>query len=195
MKVITTLIICLFISTQVKAQSEEAMVESQQKETVFYKKKMVPKGEVFVEEAPVFFTQSILIHAPVEKIWDIIDDTPNFTKWFPGLLMGKMVDPSNKGLGARRIAETKNFNYYEEVIAYEKYKKWGFTMIESNSGAFKSITEMLYFKAVDANTTEVIYKGGYEPKGIFKLMKGIIAKNVIKAWDAALVSLKEYAEG
>ena len=194
MKIISTLIICCLFTIQLKAQSAEAMVESQQKEMVYYKKKMTPKGEVFVEEAPLFFTQSITINASVEKVWSIIDDTPNFKQWFPGLVMGKMVDSTKKGLGARRIAETKNFNYYEEIIAYERYKKWGFTMIESNSGAFKSITEMIYLKSIDVNTTEVTYKGGYEPKGIFKFMKGIIAKNVIKAWDAALVSLKGYAE-
>ncbi len=185
-----TVLITLFIFTSIHT----AQTNIKPNAMILYKHKMTPQSENFVDSATLCMTEKIIINASIEKVWSIIDDTPNFNKWFPGLILAEMIDPAEKGLGAKRKAETKQFKYYEEIIAYEELSKWGFTMIESNSKAFESITEVIYLRAIDQNQTEVTYKGGYEPKGFLKWMKGIVSKNVIKAWKNGLESLKAYAE-
>ena len=176
------------------SQSQEAMNQSQQKEKIYYGKKLVPQGENYVNTAPVTNSYSITINVPIEKVWEVIDDTPNFPKWFPGVKSGSMINPEEKGMGSKRLAHLNSFKYYEEIIAYEPNRVWGFTMIESNSGACRSITEVIYLEAVDANTTKVTYKGGYEYKGIYKWMSGMMTKQITKIWKGALEGLKEYTE-
>ncbi len=176
------------------SQSQEAMNQSQQKEKIYYSKKLIPQGENYVSTAPVTNSYSVTIKVPVEKVWEVIDDTPNFSKWFPGVKSGSMLNPNEKGMGSKRLAHLNNFKYYEEIIAYEPNKAWGFTMIESNSRACQSITEVIYLEAIDANTTKVTYKGGYEYKGMYKQMDGMMTKQITKIWKGALEGLKEYTE-
>lgn len=159
-----------------------------------YKKQMVVKPEQYVNTAPARLTHSVTINAPIEKIWAIVDDTPNFDKWFKGVKWGKVEIETEKGLGAKRLAQLNNNKYYEEIIAYEPLKKWGFSMIESNSGMCKTITEVIYLDKVDANKTKVTYKGGYEYNGIFKYMKPVMNGAVTNIWKNAFKGLKEFAE-
>ena len=160
----------------------------------YYKKEMVLQTEEYVNTAPITNSLSIIINAPIEKIWKVVDDTPNFTEWFPGVKSGSMINPNEKGLGAKRLAHLNSFKYYEEIVAYEPHVKWGFSMIESNSGACKSITEVIYMEAIDSNRTKVTYKGGYEYQGIYNWMKGMMTKQISKIWENALNGLKEHCE-
>ena len=190
--------ICALLFAQVSlalAQSENAMQQSQQKEMMYYKNKMIPQGEQYVDDAPIRFTKSIVIDAPANRVWETLDDTPGFASWFPGVKWGKMVVASEKGMGAKRLAQLNNIKYYEEIIAYEKDKAWGITMIESSTGLIRSITEVMYLEAIDANTTKVIFKGGYEYRGMGKLLKGMMGKTTMKIWTSALEGLKKYVEG
>lgn len=160
----------------------------------YYNKKMTPQGESYVDNAPVRLTHSMVINAPVSKIWGVVDNTPGFVNWFPGVKWGKMVVETEKGVGAKRLAQLDNFKYYEEIIAYEREKAWGITMIESTSGMCKSITEVIYLEAIDSNSTKVIFKGGYEYSLMARLIKGMMRKTIMKTWINALNGLKEYVE-
>ena len=191
---ILSLGVLLFQSMVGFSQSQEATNQSQQKEKIYYGKKLIPQGENYVTTAPVTNSYAVTINVPIDKVWEVIDDTPNFPKWFPGVKSGSMIDPNEKEMGSKRLAHLKSFKYYEEIIAYEPNKAWGFTMIESNSGACRSITEVIYLEAIDANTTKVIYKGGYEYKGMYKWMAGMMTKQITKIWKGALEGLKEYTE-
>ncbi len=159
-----------------------------------YKKKMNPNGEEYVETAPRRNSQSIVINAPRSEVWDAIDDTPGFTEWFPGLKSASMEVVSEKGMGAKRLGHLNGFKYYEEIKKKKKNEAWGFTMLESNSGACKSITEVIYLESIDENNTKVTYKGGYEYGGIFRWISGMMSKEIAKTWNNALNGLKEHIE-
>lgn len=189
MKPLSFLLFMLMCGGQLFAQSMN--IDSDNR---YYKKKMEPQGAGYVDTAPITVKDSVIIDAPIEEVWNIIDNTQEFNKWFPGTISAQFVDPANTGLGAKRLAETKQFKYYEEIIIYEPNREWGFTILESNSGAFESAVERVTLIKVDDSTTKVIYRGGYAPKGMYTLLKGVITKGVQKAWHDALLSLKEYAE-
>ncbi len=163
-------------------------------ENSFYKKKLAAKGEDYVENAPQRISHSVIIDAPVSKVWNILDDTPRFTEWFPGFKSGRMVVASEKGINAKRLGHLNSFKYYEEIIAYREHEAWGFTMLESNSGAMKSIVEVIYLEPLGADTTKVTYKGGYEYNWFFNLMQGVMSGQITKLWTQALNELKEYVE-
>lgn len=184
----------VFIQVSTLPAQTETEENTKQKEMKYYKKKMVPTGEDYLENAPITFSKSITINAPIADVWKVIDNTPGFVDWFPGVKWAKMENASEKGLNAKRLAQLDGNKYYEMMIAYEKEKKWGFTMLESNSGMLKTITEVIYLERVDANTTKVTVKGGYAPKGIAKLMKGAIYKAIDKTWAAALSGLENHVE-
>ena len=80
------------------------------------------------------------------------------------------------------------------MISYEKEAKWGFTMLESNSGMLKTITEVIYLERLSETTTKVTVRGGYETQGMANLMKGMVLSTVQKTWKKALTGLKEHAE-
>ena len=190
-----TIIIALLVqATFVFSQTPEAIKQSTQKEPVYYKKKLVPKGEEYVSTAPEQISLSITINKPVSEVWKVIDNTPKFIEWFPGLKSGSFVDENETGLGAKRLAHLNSFKYYEEIVTYRPNEAWGFTMIESNSGAVKSYVEVLYLESIDDNTTKVIYKGGYEFNGIYRMMNGMMKRQISKVWEDALEGLKTYCE-
>ena len=166
-----------------------------QKESSYYKRKLMPKGEDYVENAPQKISHSIIINAPISKVWNTIDDTPGFIEWFPGFKSGRMVVPSEKGLQAKRLGHLNSFKYYEEIIAYREHEAWGFTMLESNSGAMKSIVEVIYLEPLDENRTKVTYKGGYEYNWFFNLMQGMMNRQISNVWSQALNGLKAHVEG
>lgn len=181
--------------TTVNAQEKQEQEKAEKKqEKVHYKKKMTPTGEDFLDTAPLKFSEEIIINTSISNVWQVIDDTPGFSKWFPGVKWAKMEVATEKGVGAKRLAQLDSNKYYEEIIAYEKEAKWGFTMLESNSGMLKTITEVIYLEKIDAHTTKVIVKGGYETRGVANLMKGMVLKKVKKVWAKALSGLKEYTE-
>ena len=178
------LINTLFAMSQTTNETTNAM----------YKKKLTPQRVEFVNTASISVTSSIVIDKPIEEVWSVIDDTPGYINWFPDVKLVKFVNPEETGLGAKRIAHARSFKYYEEIIAYEPMSNWGFTILESNSGIFTGIVEIMTLEKIGANQTKVIYQGGYEPYGFYKLMKGMIAKSTLKAWTAGLQSLKTYVE-
>jgi len=186
---ITLIFIILLSAIFVQAQSTIS-----EKKNMYYKKTLVPQGVEYVHNAPITATESIVIDRSIEQVWTIIDDTPNFVNWFPGAISAEFIDPNNIGLGSKRLAHAKNFKYYEDIILYTPNHGWGFTVLESNSGAFSSMVELIRLEKIADNQTRVIYQGGYAPKGILKIMKGVISKNVKKAWLKGLHGLKEYAE-
>jgi len=155
---------------------------------------MVPQGADYVNTAPTCRTQSIVIDKPINVVWSVIDDTPSYTKWFPGLKWGKFEDPNNTGMGAKRMAQLNSYKYYEEMIIYQPPYKWGFTMLEANTGACKSIAEVITLEEVGANQTKVTYRGGYEFQGFFRLLKIMLEKNIDGIWSKALKGLKTYCE-
>lgn len=163
-------------------------------QTKHYKKKMTPKGVDFVKNAPVTLSKSIEINAPIEKVWNVIDDTPNYTEWFPGVRWGKFEIESETGMGAKRLAQLNNIKYYEEMIAYNPNKEWGFTMLEATNGMCKSISELISLEDLGNGKTKVTYQGGYEFNGFFRLLSGILKRSVNKIWDGALNGLKGYSE-
>lgn len=163
-------------------------------ENKHYKKKMVPQGVEFVTNAPLCLTKSIIINKPIETVWAVIDNTPEYSLWFPGVKWGKFEDPNQTGMGAKRMAQLNNFKYYEEMIIYEPMSKWGFTMLESNSGMAKSMSEVITLERISDTQTKVIYQGGYEFKGIYRLMQFMLKRTVNKTWDGALNGLKAFAE-
>lgn len=160
----------------------------------YYKKQMTPQGADYVNTAPLCLTQSTIINAPIEKVWSVIDDTPGYTNWFPGLKWGKFENPKETGLGATRLAQLNSSKYYERMIVYKPQHQWGFTMLESNSGACSSIAEVITLEKISENQTKVTYQGGYALKGFFKLLKGVLTNAINKIWIGALAGMKTYIE-
>lgn len=159
-----------------------------------YKKKMIPRGVEFVTDAPLCVTRSIIINKPIDAVWAVIDDTPRYINWFPGLRWGKFEDPKQTGMEAKRLAQLNNYKYYEEMIIYKPMKKWGFTMLESNSGMAKSMSEIISLEKISDTQTKVVYQGGYEFNGIYKYMKFMMRRTITKTWDGALNGLKTFVE-
>ncbi|MFY0644355.1 MAG: SRPBCC family protein [Bacteroidia bacterium] len=159
-----------------------------------YKHKMTPRNEDFLDNAPMRATDSIVINASTSEVWNTLDNTQGFVQWFPGVVWAKMEIESEKGNGAKRLAKLNSYEYYEEMIAVKQNESWGITMLESTTGLFESITEVVYLEEIDSNTTTVIFRGGYQPKGFGKLLKRMMTKSTIKIWRNALLGLKEYVE-
>jgi len=159
-----------------------------------FKKKLIPQGVNYVTNAPTCRQKSIVINRPIEVVWSVIDDTPGYVNWFPGLKWGKFEDPNDTGMGAKRLAQLNSYKYYEEMIIYKPPNKWGFTMLEANTGACKSISEVITLDKISDTETKVTYQGGYEFQGFFKLMKGMLEKNIDGIWTKALKGLKSHCE-
>ncbi len=191
MKIISYIII---VALGLFGRSEQPNLSNHKMQKIHYKKKMTPQGEDYLDSAAIQFSKSITINASLSTVWNIIDDSPGYPNWFPGVKWAKMEVETEKGVGSKRLAQLNSNKYYEEMIAYEKEVKWGFTMLESNSGLLETITEVIYLEQINDSTTKVVVRGGYKTRGLANLMKNAVKKNVDKTWSSALEGLKSYSE-
>ncbi len=180
-KIILAQLVVLLVSISVFAQDADVK---------YYKNKISPQTEDYVDKAPQKISGVFTINVPIEKVWSQLNDMEAWLVWYPNLKESKHVSSGKFGLGSERIAAIGNMKIYEEIIVWEENKAWGFTMLESNRKFFNELVEVLYLKKIDNSTTEITYKGGYAPRGMAKMMTGMLNKRFVNIWAGAFENME-----
>ena len=56
--------------------------------------------------------------------------------------------------------------FYEDIIILRPERAFGFTILEENIGLFTRAVEAIYLEPIDEYSTRLIYRGGFEYRGI-----------------------------
>lgn len=156
----------------------------------WYRFQLIPEDEDFLDNAPRRVNCSIVVSVSASDIWKNIINQNNWTKWFKGLNKCELVTPSPIDLNSKRIIQVGVLKFYEDIIILRSERAFGFTILEENIGLFTRAVEAIYLEPIDNYSTRLIYRGGFEYRGIFNLFKNMIEKELANRW---IISFEELA--
>lgn len=136
--------------------------------------------------APVFARKEILIHAPVEKVWQIQTDIENWSKWQPDITSTKLDGDLKAGTTFRWKA--KGLNIASRLHTVEPNYRIGWTGVALGMYAIHNWT----FEACGDDTLAVTEESlsGW----LTRLMKFFDPHFLEKSLDATLQKLKNEIE-
>ncbi len=79
------------------------------------------------------FTREITTKAPVERVWEVLGDIGNISRWNPGVVRSHVTTVKEIGIGAGRYCDLGGKNYLgEEVVEWEPGKTLTMRVIGTN---------------------------------------------------------------
>lgn len=149
--------------------------------------------------------KTIPINAPIQKVWQVIDDFGGVYKYHPIVEKSPMLSEIATGLGAKRRCEFyDNTSVVEEITDYKpgEYLK---VKVSEFSMPLKSMTGTMRFKSINNATTAVTIELDFVVKGgilgwlmgvlmMRPMMKGMILK-VLKSLEYHVISGKQVGNG
>ena len=155
----------------------------------YYRFQLIPEDEDFLDNAPRTVNCSIVVSVSASNLWNNIIDQNNWTNWFKGLNKCELVSPSPVNLHSKRIIQVGILKFYEDIIILRSERAFGFTILEENIGLFKRAVEAVYLEPVDEYSTRLIYRGGFEYRGIYNLFKNMIERELVNSWTLSFEEL------
>jgi hypothetical protein len=156
----------------------------------FYRFQLIPEDENFLDNAPKTVNCSVIVSVSASNLWKNIINQNNWTKWFKGLNKCELVSPPPINLHSKRIIQVGILKFYEDIIILQPERAFGFTILEENIGLFTRAVEAVYLEPVDEHSTRLIYRGGFEYRGIYNLFSNLIERELINRW---IISFEELA--
>jgi hypothetical protein len=155
----------------------------------WYRFKLIPEDEDFLDSADRRVNCSVVVSVSASDLWKNIIDQHNWTKWFKGLNKCELVTPSPIGLHSKRIVQVGILKFYEDIIILRPERAFGFTILEENIGLFTRAVEAIYLEPIDESSTRLIYRGGFEFRGIYNLFKNMIERELVNRWAISFEEL------
>lgn len=134
---------------------------------------------------------SRVIDAPLEAVWDVLDDYGNLQKYAPLNETCRLLDGPETGIGARR--ETTliyGFTVVHEIIEYEPEKRYKFDFLKVGEFPMKEVQIGFGLEAIDDQSTEVTMTEYFVPK--WGPIGWVLAKTILPRKNAEMreVTLK-----
>jgi hypothetical protein len=105
-----------------------------------------------------------------------------------------LVSPSPIDLHSKRIIQVGVLKFYEDIIILRPEIAFGFTILEENIGLFTRAVEAVYLEPIDEYSTRLIYRGGFEYRGIYNLFNNMIERELINRWTISFEELANISE-
>jgi hypothetical protein len=157
----------------------------------WYRFKLIPEDEGFLDSADSRVTYSVVVNVSASYLWKNIINQHNWTKWLLFMNKCELVTPPPIGLHSKRIIQVIFIKFYEDIVIWQPERAFGFTILEANVGFFTRAVEAVYLEPVDENSTRLTYRGGFEFRGIFNLIKNMIERVLVHYWT---ISFEELAK-
>jgi len=79
------------------------------------------------------FTREIKVNAPIEQVWEALDDIGSIPRWNPGVVRSHVTTDKTRGVGAGRYCDLGGKNYLDEqVVEWEPGKVLTMRVIGTN---------------------------------------------------------------
>jgi uncharacterized protein YndB with AHSA1/START domain len=134
---------------------------------------------------------SMIIHSPLERVFNFLMDTTNVPKWMPKV--NEVIVDGPMGLGTHgteiRSFLGRTMKMEWEVIEYEPYCKVTF---HYQSGPLPAIATFTFEKVSDG--TRVACQTNIEGRGIFRLLMPMVVREAKKEDETNFSNLKRVLE-
>lgn len=143
--------------------------------------------------------RTVLIDAPTDRVWALLDDERNIPQWMPHVVGTRFPDgkPAGDPVGARFIQTLqengRTSEYIGEVTAYKPGHMLGLRLIPQ---AF--VVDVCYYVTSDAERacTELVYTCETRANGWYGMVMLVLGRTMLaNIADQQLARLKQVAEG
>lgn len=164
-------------------------------------KEISPRPRMSPMKAPAQGTNTIVIEAPRERIWELLANSQRLIEWAP---MVNTTTGEKESLGAVRHCDVE-FNgkpgkVTERCSDFEPTKHIGWVMEQDSFGFVKMLDGLGFdfrLESIGPDTTRVINTTYYRPRNILASLMNVlmIKRNFRKVRQTALGNLKWIVEG
>ncbi|MEM8858393.1 MAG: SRPBCC family protein [Chloroflexota bacterium] len=142
------------------------------------------------------FATDIIIHAPIEKVWEALADIGTISEWNPGVVDSHITSQGKIGLGSTRYCDLGGKNFLdEEVVTWKPNEQLTMRITDTNM-PFKHADIRFFLKKAGAQT-HVTVSPEYQLKyGVIGnlLDKVFVARTYEKGMGDLLAGLKAHIE-
>ena len=150
-----------------------------------------PEDLSFPDRALVRLAFSRVVPAPPERVFDVLADHEAWTRWFVDFKKASVTGEVREGVGTRRRVWVGPMVLDERFIAWERGRRFSFTMLESNLPILSAMVEDWQLAPVEGGT-RVDYAVGFDLPGWVRPLKGILLWKFRPLFEKALPNLEEY---
>lgn len=145
-------------------------------------------------------TSEIVIHAPPERIWALLEDSTRLADWAP---MVKRTTGKREALGAVRECDVefdgKPGRVVEQCVQYDPCRAIGWRMTEDSFGFSRMLDDLGFdfvLHSVGTRTTRVVNTTYFHPKNLLAKLLGtlMMRRNFRRLRQRLLANLKRLAE-
>ncbi len=145
----------------------------------------------FPDRALVRLAFSRLVSAPPERVFDVLADHEAWTRWFVDFKKASVTSEVREGVGTKRRVWVGPMVLDERFIAWERGKRFSFTMLQSNLPILSAMVEDWQLTPVEGGT-RVDYKVGFDLPAWVKPLRGVLLWKFRPLFEKALPNLEEY---
>ncbi|MEE9163867.1 MAG: SRPBCC family protein [Thermoplasmata archaeon] len=137
--------------------------------------------------------KDVVINRPVEEVFAYSSNPENYVKWEVHCRGSEITSEGPLGVGTTFTDEVqflgRRIKQIFEITEYEPNRKVSFKSISGPMGATGSFT----YESVEGGT-KVTVVGESDPRGLWRLIKPIMAREGKKEWESSLATLKDLLE-
>ncbi|NUP05272.1 MAG: SRPBCC family protein [Polyangiaceae bacterium] len=153
-----------------------------------------PQSLDFVERAPLRVSDSAVVSAPRERVFEAFADADSWTKWFPLMTRSRWVSSDIRKLGAEReVSLLLLGTYRERFIAWDAPSRMTFTMTRTSSPLAEAIAEDFRFTEVDGGrSTRIEWTLAARPRLVGRLLKPALETTMRRVFRSSGTKLEGY---
>lgn len=150
-----------------------------------------PEDLSFPDRAQVRLAFSRVVPALPERVFDVLADHEAWARWFVDFRRASVTSAAREGLGTLRRVWVGPMVLDERFIAWERGRRFSFTMLEANLPILAAMVED-WRLAPDEGGTRVDYAVGLDLPGWIRPLKGILLWKFRPLFEEALPKLEEH---
>ncbi len=122
--------------------------------------------------APIRIYNQVFLPASPERVFEVLADSPGWTKWFKRMRRVRIDGPPT-GVGTLRTVWVGPTRVQEHFTVWEPARQISLHIVESSSPGIRVMVEDYVISPASGGSTLAITVG-VEPKGVFRLIPGVV---------------------
>lgn len=139
------------------------------------------------------FATTRRIHAPVDIVWEVLDDYGNIQRWSPGVRRSRVTSAGPVGMGTTRFVAFRIGGATERIDVYEPYRRMTVTLVETFKLPMASARADFMLTAFDTDS-EVTIHYSYTPNWVGRLLQRVLVRNLSKGVNGIMTGLQRECE-
>jgi carbon monoxide dehydrogenase subunit G len=145
----------------------------------------------FVDRALVVHVAEASVPAPRAAVFDALADPRGWPRWFPNVRAASYTTPPPHGVGTIREADVSGTRWVEEMIAWDRGTRWGWT-VTGASVPFAAAQVETFALSDAADGTHVRWTVALEPRLLARLGAPFAARTIPRLFQRAMQNLGAY---